>query len=77
MKIFNVELKPFTGTSTDYVTREAVERANARLMARSTSTGVFVGEVYARYQVARPSREEIAKAGAKALGAATATVGHT
>jgi hypothetical protein len=77
MKLFHVQVKPFTGTSTDYVTKEAVERANARLIARSASTEMLVGEVYARYQVTRPSQEEIAKAGAKALGGTTASAVHS
>lgn len=68
MKFFNVHInKTFTGKSTDYVTKEAVERANARLMGQGGVAVVAGEDVYARHQLQRPSREDIAKAAAKAM----------
>lgn len=48
------------------VSKDAIKQANARLMGESA--GVFVADdPYVRYQIPRPSKQEIEDAGARAL----------
>lgn len=62
-------MKKFTGTSRDYVTKEAVVQVNARLMNKTTA-GDTKSKPFESHNLRRPSREEIEKAGSNALRAA-------
>lgn len=58
----------FTKTSSDYITAEAVSRANDHLMGKcSCARDADHVDVYERYGLTRPTREQFAEAGAKAM----------
>jgi hypothetical protein len=62
-----------TTKAQQYVTKASVARANARLVGRSAVTGAVVQrDTYEQHRVARPSRQDIAQAGARALRTVTA-----
>lgn len=57
----------FTGTSRDYITREAVVRANERLMHSNDAHKAGLKSIYDELQIARPTREKIATAASNAM----------
>lgn len=58
----------FTKTSKDYITADDVRRANDRLMGKcSCEDDASHVDVYERYGLTRPTREQIAEAGAQAM----------
>ena len=68
MKLLNRSLSlAFTGTSRDYITKDSVKRANARLTNNVFEDSVGLESIYEKHSISRPTREQIASAGAKAL----------
>lgn len=67
MKILNRSSNlTFTGTSKDYITKDAVKRANTRLM-ENVNSAVSIQSIYDKHNISRPTREQIASAGANAI----------
>lgn len=71
MKFFRSIFKPktaFTKTSKDYITVDDVRRANDRLMGKCSCTDDADHlDVYERYNLKRPTREQFAEASAKVM----------
>jgi len=68
IKLFiNPNTVAFTGKSSDYITKDAVERANMRLMGVEGAYKVVVEDVYAKHHLPRPTHEQIVEAAANAM----------
>ncbi len=58
----------FTKTASDYITRDAVERANELLMGRHGKyPKEVIVDIYARHNIQRPTIEQISEAGTVAM----------
>lgn len=56
----------FTGTSKDYITKDAVKLANTRLI-ESANGSAALKSIYDQHNILRPTRKQIASAGANAI----------
>lgn len=65
MKLFHLSLaSAFKSTSSDYITKEAVQRANAKLIGDIDALRqLSLEDVYTRYDVTPPTREQFMKVG--------------
>lgn len=66
-KFLNLNHVAFSGTSRDYITREAVVRANDRMMGGKTVYKVALEDIYEKHELARPTREQIESAAVTAM----------
>lgn len=62
----------FTGTSKDYITKDAVKRANDRLINSIPGRALHIESSFDKYNVTRPTREQLAEAAKKAMRKAVA-----
>jgi|GEM_PF-5518191 len=57
----------FNGTSKDYITKDAVKRANNRLIKSMAGDALHIESSFDKYNVTRPTREQLVEAGQKAM----------
>lgn len=68
MKILNRSSNlTFTGTSKDYITKEAVKRANSRLIQSMAGHSIGIESIYEKHNISRPTREQITSAASNAM----------
>jgi hypothetical protein len=57
----------FTGTSKDYITKDAVKRANTRLINSMAGHAINIESSFDKYNVTRPTRKQLVEASQKAM----------
>lgn len=57
----------FTGTSKDFITKDAVKRANTRLINSMGVHAVNMENSFDKYNVSRPTREQLTEAAQNAM----------
>lgn len=57
----------FTGTSKDYITKDAVKRANTRLINSMATRSMNIESSFDKHNISRPTREQLTEAAQNAM----------
>lgn len=66
MNLFRIT-PSFTKTASDYITKDAVKRANKRLISASTKDATGLVSIYDKHNISRPTSKQIASAASNAM----------